>query len=457
MLLGRCPIPDLRSKAVTNPHKTSQRTSRLIDSYSIERASAPSSSVSTSPSSSASSADATIEQRDSKRARLLVQKEQHEPRTQSTETLVDRGYAIAKSGKPRRFIGTAGLDLPCPLLSGLPTPSTVPTQSPPPSPTSSSTQSSTRKRTEVKGYVPRDQNVGTFADFLRVVEDTESLRQAAEAVDFVTFRNNLNKIMAVPYDRRQGWSIAVKRFADTIYLGVCPTAADSYTSPYDPNVFQGYKFEHLCTTELTETPDDNHDNHDVIDPNSDQFMGVFRVDVNNKHKLLVAAELDAYQAEDGDECQQFDLSRFVELKTAPDHSTDRDVDMYFRFRIRSQWIQSHIVGVPQIYTGFKSRDGQLIRSQMQKTDDLPLVARGWAPHVCLSFLSHTLTFLRRSAPENQLCLLTFRPEVDTSAIHLEALSTSSPGIPDTVAADFHQVDLLDRSLYPHRKDDDGLL
>ncbi len=70
--------------------------------------------------------------------------------------------------------------------------------------------------------------------------------------------------------------------------------------------------------------------------------------------------------------------KWVELKTSVDFRNDRDMDN-FEKKLMKFWIQSFLLGVPNIIVGFRSREGRLLRLEEIETANIPSPAHGPGP------------------------------------------------------------------------------
>ncbi len=96
---------------------------------------------------------------------------------------------------------------------------------------------------------------------------------------------------------------------------------------------------------------------------------------------------------------------YLELKTAAEPSTDRDL-VKFERKLLKFWAQSFLLGVPKIIVGFRTKDGMLVRLEELETQTIPeKVKRGkgmWDGNVCIGFAAGFLEcrFDEISRPED---------------------------------------------------------
>lgn len=232
---------------------------------------------------------------------------------------------------------------------------------------------------------PIDLNQG-FESFiakrLTLAVDEERLLMARRRYggdyNFVTFRNNLNKVCQTPYSN-EPWEMGVRRTEEGVVLSV--RRQEDPRRDVDPCEYYGYAFEAASTGSALE----------AVDPN-EEFVRCVRLSVG-RHVLFVAAEIDC---SDGD---------YVELKTTRLLETQRQVRTFERYKLLRFWIQSYLVNVPTIVCGFRDDAGILRDVQQMRTSDLPRFGeKYWSRDVVLGFLAEVLDFLQGSlaqAPANE--------------------------------------------------------
>ena len=219
--------------------------------------------------------------------------------------------------------------------------------------------------------------------------------QTAKAY-FVTYRNNLNKLLATIHCPNDDWCIGLKRLADQRWLlrvRDTPRRRDEERSQSDAQrlmSYFGYRFEALCTSHDPSTP---------VDAN-DEYVGLFNCKLG-AHRLAVAAEIDCVD----------DAGTYVELKTNKLLASKRLVGTFERFKMFKFWVQSYLVGTPRVIVGFRDED-ELRKLQAFDTLELPGLAASWRPQACLGFADAVLTWLRAAldAADGDAYVVTYDPE-----------------------------------------------
>ena len=225
----------------------------------------------------------------------------------------------------------------------------------------------------------------------------ERYAEQTSRAHFVTYRNNLNKLLATLHCPNDDWCIGVKRLADQRWLlRVRDTprrreAEDNQSDGQKLQSYFGYRFEALCT---------GHDPAKAIDAN-DEYVGLFNCKLGD-HRLAVAAEIDCVD----------DAGTYVELKTNKLLASKRLVGTFERFKMFKFWVQSYLVGTPKVIVGFRDED-ELRKVQAFDTLELPGLAAAWRPQACLGFADAVLTWLRAAldAADGDAFVVTYDPEM----------------------------------------------
>ena len=249
-----------------------------------------------------------------------------------------------------------------------------------------------------------------------LLDAVERYAEQTSKAHFVTYRNNLNKLLATLHCPNDDWCIGVKRLADQRWLlSVRDTRRrrDEELSQSDAQrlmSYFGYRFEALCT---------GHDPSTPIDAN-DEYVGLFNCKLGD-HRLAVAAEIDCVD----------DSGGYVELKTNKLLASKRLVGTFERFKMFKFWVQSYLVGTPRVIVGFRD-EVELRKLQSFDTLELPgLAAAGaqgrpsWRPQACLGFADAVLTWLREAldAADGEAYVATYDPEARAISFAQDADST----------------------------------
>ncbi|GAB0490952.1 hypothetical protein MMPV_002194 [Pyropia vietnamensis] len=198
--------------------------------------------------------------------------------------------------------------------------------------------------------------------------------------DFVTYRNNLNKLMLVPYATAAGgddWHIHAVLVGSTVYLDVVPWEEQSPHPAAARAAYSGVKFEALCTAPPPIAGADvaTVDGDDAVDANA-EFCSLVRLRVG-RHRLLMSAEIDCYEPPPPDVPHPTSsnvLTTYRELKTMAVPRTPAQHARVKRQRLLKYWIQSYLVGVPELFIGFRNDRGELTGTMRVPTRALPDLA-----------------------------------------------------------------------------------
>ncbi|KAG4987643.1 hypothetical protein JHK82_030005 [Glycine max] len=289
-------------------------------------------------------------------------------------------------------------------------------------------------------YIPKkDLGSQGFGDLLACIRDKNIPLQN---IHFVTFRNNLNKviihfglfdfgileiskssgynlILATAYIRHEPWEMGVHKRNGVVYLDVHKLPEKPQSDLDRRRCYVGYCFESLATE----------------DPNRADGEGIHHVDANvefcaviktklGAHRILMGAEMDC--CDSTNEGKRF----YVELKTSCElnyHTEER----FEREKLLKFWIQSFLAGVPYIVIGFRDDAGRLVRTERLRTKDITQrvkMKNYWQGGVCLAFADEVLCWLYGTVKEGEDYILQFAPPFN----RLELLQSQS--CPDVITS-----------------------
>ncbi|XP_073120895.1 NAD-capped RNA hydrolase DXO1 [Henckelia pumila] len=241
---------------------------------------------------------------------------------------------------------------------------------------------------------------------------------------FVTYRNNLNKILATAYIRHEPWEMGVHKRKGVIYLDVHKLPERPQNELDRRRCYWGYCFETLATEDPRRA--DGEGIHHV-DSNI-EYCSVIKTKLG-AHRILMGAEMDC--CDSTDEGRRF----YVELKTSREldyHTEER----YEREKLLKFWIQSFLAGVPYIVIGFRDDGGRLVRTERLRTKDITQrvkMKNYWQGGVCLAFADEVLCWLYGTVKENEDYVLQFAAPFT----RLELLQAQS--CPDVIANHVEQL------------------
>ncbi|KAI4338439.1 hypothetical protein MLD38_023499 [Melastoma candidum] len=261
----------------------------------------------------------------------------------------------------------------------------------------------------------RDLGSEGFGDLLSCIRDKNIPLQN---MHFVTFRNNMNKILATAYIRHEPWEMGVHKRNGVVYLDVHKLPERPQSEMERRRCYWGYCFENLATVD-TQRADGEPIHH--VDANV-EFCSVLKTKLG-AHRILMGAEMDCYDTtNDG---RKF----YIELKTTREleyHTEER----YEREKLLKFWIQSFLAGIPYIIIGFRDDSGRLVRIERLRTKDITQrvkMKNYWQGGVCLAFADEVLCWLYGTVKENEDYILQFAPPFN----RLELLQAQS--CPDAIA------------------------
>eukprot|EP01018_Ginkgo_biloba_P004961 Gb_17946 [translate_table: standard] len=231
-------------------------------------------------------------------------------------------------------------------------------------------------------------------------------------IHFVTFRNNLNKILGTAYNRYDPWEMGVHKRRGTVYLDVHKLPERPQSEMDRQRTYWGYSFEQLATEDRKEGVSEDSR---AVDANV-EYCAVIRTKLG-AHRIIMGAEMDCY--DDSRDGKKY----YIELKTSRELDS-RTVERFEREKLLKFWIQSFLAGVPRIVIGFRDDGGRLLRAQALGTKDITQKVKTknyWQGGVCLAFADEVLCWLYGTVKENEDYILQFSP----SANRLELLQANS--------------------------------
>ncbi|XP_030053194.1 decapping and exoribonuclease protein isoform X1 [Microcaecilia unicolor] len=292
-------------------------------------------------------------------------------------------------------------------------------------------------------YVKRDDSIKERLDhLLQWIQQNQSVLRAGAASsetttsswlnkDFVTWRGHLTKVLTTPYEKQEGWLLAVTHFRGTYYISEVETEAarrqrEERTAAQEELMYMGYKFEqYLCAA----TPGGIPDTGGVVNTN-EAFCTVVQTKLNG-HSLLFAGEVDCadpkYPSQKAPDC-------YVELKTSKEIHSANQQRSFNRYKLIKWWAQSFLPGVPRIVAGFRNEEGIVASLKTFETMKISHMIRGdwnsWKPAVCMNFCNAFLSFVKKVAIQDDpqlVYLFSWEPGSDVSySVHKEPTLTFVP-------------------------------
>lgn len=243
--------------------------------------------------------------------------------------------------------------------------------------------------------IPEEENLGDFGGLLRAVIDYEKKTNSKVNADIVTFRGLMTKILALPYNLKDGFDFNIVTFDGQIFIKnddeielrrrIEQKQSNSEKSNNNSNKnkpdyqerceFSGYKFETIatlprpwadCSRQLIEKR-----NKKVVN-NYEQYMSVVRTGIG-KVKVLLAGEVDCiwdFVPENGGDV----LPHYVELKTSRILEHPGQI-VNFEKKLFKTWAQCFLLGIRKVIYGFRD-DNLVLRSvEVYNTEEIPLMIK----------------------------------------------------------------------------------
>ncbi|TFK40441.1 RAI1 like PD-XK nuclease-domain-containing protein [Crucibulum laeve] len=255
-------------------------------------------------------------------------------------------------------------------------------------------------------WVRKPDTRGRIDALLRAIgkakEDSKK-RGMVEGVGVVCWRGVMTRILTAPYEDRDGWEMNVMLVNGTLYfeehLSDEKLKDKNNMAPRQRlQTYYGYAFESYCTSETQTRRSSSSPSYPDApfgwsgDVNTNvQWCSVVRTKLGDT-RMIIGGEVDCVRGK-----YTGKTDSFVELKTSMTIRGAQD-EARFEKKLLKFYFQSFLLGVPEIFVGFRTPAGVVITTQSFKTMELPRLVRGkpgaWDPLVCLAWGHRFLTFLR---------------------------------------------------------------
>lgn len=224
--------------------------------------------------------------------------------------------------------------------------------------------------------------------------------------DVVSYRNNLNKIALTPYNTRDPYELDAVKVGRTVFLDIRKVEEGPVDARHRRFIYMGYHFEAFCTGQSPDVP---------VDAN-EEFGVAMRIKIA-QHRVILGCEIDAEFPSSGSSTR----NNYIELKTTKKPISQRDFDVLYADKYLKWFVQSYLGGVRSIFVGLRDNSGRLADVQHLSTLSLSRLAREglrsgdggrhnstrrqlhhtlWEPFVCINFVDHVLSLVRRHCDEN---------------------------------------------------------
>lgn len=230
-----------------------------------------------------------------------------------------------------------------------------------------------------------------------------------DKADFICWRGLLTKIAASPYEDGKfddGLVVVVQKVNNKFYMCEFPTESAKATKEHqtDKQKLMGYwgmKFESYLTCKPGSQPNPSEPmnfNH--------EFSSVVSTKLG-KYSLLFAGEVDC--------CLPGRPQHYIELKTTRKCEHKGQEVSFRRFKLLKWWLQSFLIGIEDIFVGYRNDEGIIENCEWMKVQEMPRSVRQdrqhWKPNVCFNFLETFLKFVTEHVAKE------FIPHVFTRAPH----------------------------------------
>ncbi|KAK0627033.1 RAI1 like PD-XK nuclease-domain-containing protein [Immersiella caudata] len=299
-------------------------------------------------------------------------------------------------------------------------------------------------------FVKHDDSIDEHLDsLLETIANHEKETGKAIDANLITWRGMMTKLMAAPYENRDGFEMNATLYQGCIFIEEDHSSKQaSRRQEHRPArgkgptqemmQFWGYKFETLCTMpapwgDTSREFIEGRENHTVN--NKEQYCSVVRTGIG-KTTICLGGEVDCIW--DYKPKTPGAPIKWVELKTSAAIRSERDEDAFER-KLLKFWIQSFLLGVPKIIIGFRSYDGKLLSTQEFETESIPATVQRrarpyskWDSNVCVNFANAFLEWLRETITEGGVWRIRRLPKSQ----HIEAFKFEEAGHGDIITENF---------------------
>ncbi|KAJ7067093.1 RAI1-domain-containing protein [Mycena amicta] len=275
-------------------------------------------------------------------------------------------------------------------------------------------------------WIRRPEEKSRIDSLLRALSRAHSQKHPslASGVGAVGWRGVLTRILTAPYEEREGWDLNVMCVQGVLYLEEHRSEAllrekNDLAPRQRKQTYFGYAFESYCACDtpngknVPQRPGDPPGWGGDVDTNV-QWCSVVRTKLGDT-RLVIGGEVDCVRGKFTGK-----TDNFVELKTSMTIRGAQD-EARFERKLLKFYMQSFLLGVPEIVVGFRTASGEVTTTQTFRTVEIPRMVRGkahaWDPTLCLSWGDSFLRFLRtecRAADdgsEARVWRVVFRPQV----------------------------------------------
>ncbi|KIJ62856.1 hypothetical protein HYDPIDRAFT_93731 [Hydnomerulius pinastri MD-312] len=249
-------------------------------------------------------------------------------------------------------------------------------------------------------------------------------------ISVMTWRGIMTKILTAPYEERDSWELNVMRVHGTFYLEEHLSDAKlKEKNDMEPRhrlqTYYGYAFESYCTTSVPGQRDNDSTTGNAPrgwggDVNTNvQWCSVVKTKLGDR-RIVIGGEVDCVRGK-----YSGNTDNFVELKTSLSIRGPSD-EARFEKKLLKFYVQSFLLGVPEIVVGFRKPSGQLTTTQSFQTVQIPRLVRGkpgaWDPLICLDWGDKFLSFLYDTVETDtgrNVWRVIFTPKVGVTATLLD--------------------------------------
>lgn len=234
--------------------------------------------------------------------------------------------------------------------------------------------------------IPEEQNVAQFGSYLENIMNYEKNHDGKKiAVDIITFRGIMTKLMTLPYNLNDDISLKIIAYDGQLFIKnddefelnkrkLQQQEANDYVKRCE---YSGYAFEARTTlpkpwAECSRTLISKRAKKIVN--NYEQYISVVKTGMSNVG-ILLAGEVDCVwdYIPEGNKKDNI-LNHYVELKTSKKIENPGQL-VTFEKKLFKTWAQCFLLGINKVIYGFRDEQFALKTVEMFKTEEIPIMIK----------------------------------------------------------------------------------
>ncbi|ODV78778.1 RAI1-domain-containing protein [Suhomyces tanzawaensis NRRL Y-17324] len=250
--------------------------------------------------------------------------------------------------------------------------------------------------------IPEEQNLGDFGLLLQGIQRYEEAHDGTKlAVDVVTFRGLMTKLLCIPYNNRDAVDLNIVAYDGQLFIKADDIIETNrrqddlrqkqsqgreqaeYISKCE---YSGYKFEAVATLSKPWAESSRltiEKRGKKIVNNYEQYLSVIRTGIG-KTKMALAGEVDCVWDYIPDSPSEV-LGHYVELKTSKVLDGPKQAATFER-KLFKTWAQCFLMGIRKVVYGFRDDQFLLQAVEVFDTEQIPVMIKNESKINCINAL-----------------------------------------------------------------------